>query len=901
MSPDPSTRLLSEMTKTTAFGLLVLLGALGSLPDRARAQTVAWEARWDGGMVDSNAQASFVTTGPTGEIFATGIVRNGTFRDILTLAWSASGELLWQRTKGISADSDDVPAGIVVNGEGRVVVAGTTKKSGTESVVAFAYDANGSELWSRSHPLPAFRLNQARGLALGPEDRILIAAAIGNGSIQGTSLMSLASNGDLVWERQWNLDPAYGALSVDPGGVVAVAGRGVGTGNFGFLTVAFDPTGSEIWAKTKNGPAGGTDSVTGLITDSNGRFVVTGAGKTLAAADDFMTVVYDASGNELWTTLTGTSESEAPRALAADSSGNVYVVGEPTVSTATDYTLAVSYDSAGAERWAVTRVDPPDSVSSVLDATISPQGHLIVAGGVSIGSPPMGRLKVTVLAADSGALGWEEARVPALDYSELAFGGSSDPTGALVLVGSSWRGNSIGDVLAVRYDSSGNEVWARKEPLIPTADVPGGIESDRGSKALATGYEGWVYITGSSFNGRSMDYLTVAYDGLGHKIWEARKSNPNDYPARPSAIAVDPISGNVYVTGTTLTQSGNGYLTVAYDRTGAEVWSRTRLEDGYGPKSACCIAVGLNGRIFVSGRTAENPGGTGPDILTIAYESGGNEVWSDGWGLTPFSIDDIGSLVSSSSGAIYIAGTASEDGAVKAMVLAYDTAGNRLWSESHAATGGGESSFSAAAPTLDGGVVAAGSTASVLADILTVAYRPDGSERWSSTVDSAAGWADSAVAVAEDVFGRTYVAGVSFDAAFTESAFLTLALDSNGSTSWSRTRSGIPGEFDLAASLSVSSRGAIFVTGASSNGLNSDFLTVAYSPGGHELFDYRYDGGDEDYGYLSVAGPDGSVFVGGASTLNDRDYFVFQLLDQTRLFADGFGSGDISLWSSSVP
>ena len=142
---------------------------------------------------------------------------------------------------------------------------------------------------------------------------------------------------------------------------------------------------------------------------------------------------------------------------------------------------------------------------------------------------------------------------------------------------------------------------------------------------------------------------------------------------------------------------------------------------------------------------------------------------------------------------------------------------------------------------------------------------------------------------------------MSFNFDFSDSDFRTLAIDPYGSTLWARTRGGIPGENDFASSLAINSRGAIFVTGASGNGMNSDFLTVAYSVGGHELFEYRYDGGSEDSGYLSVAGPAGSVFVGGTSTLNDRDYFLFQLLDQTGLFADGFESGDGSLWSALVP
>ena len=93
----------------------------------------------------------------------------------------------------------------------------------------------------------------------------------------------------------------------------------------------------------------------------------------------------------------------------------------------------------------------------------------------------------------------------------------------------------------------------------------------------------------------------------------------------------------------------------------------------------------------------------------------------------------------------------------------------------------------------------------------------------------------------------------------------------------------------------------IFVTGSSDNGTNQDFLTVAYSPGGYELFEHRYDGGGDDQGYLAIAGPDGSVFIGGVSDGADRDFFVYQLFDGTGLFTDGFVSGDTAAWSAVAP
>jgi hypothetical protein len=128
-----------------------------------------------------------------------------------------------------------------------------------------------------------------------------------------------------------------------------------------------------------------------------------------------------------------------------------------------------------------------------------------------------------------------------------------------------------------------------------------------------------------------------------------------------------------------------------------------------------------------------------------------------------------------------------------------------------------------------------------------------------------------------DAAGRTFVTGWTYETDFSDPDFITVAYDPAGGLLWSRERGGIPG------------------------GTNMDFLTLAYSPGGYELFEQRYDNGGDDAGYLAIAGPGGSAFIGGVSDGADRDFFVYQLFDDTGLFSDGFVSGDASSWSSFAP
>ena len=138
---------------------------------------------------------------------------------------------------------------------------------------------------------------------------------------------------------------------------------------------------------------------------------------------------------------------------------------------------------------------------------------------------------------------------------------------------------------------------------------------------------GKFYITRPGYPGpqsdpRLIEYETVAYDASGNQLWMTRyHASTNAYPV---AVAVDPRSGHLYVTGST----PSDYVTVAYDGDGHELWV-ARYNQGLAPafsdqNFANAIAVDPNsGNVYVTG-------GSGPyyfDYATVVYDPSGNQLW----------------------------------------------------------------------------------------------------------------------------------------------------------------------------------------------------------------------------------------------------------------------------------
>ncbi len=406
-------------------------------------------------------------------------------------------------------------------------------------------------------------------------------------------------------------------IAIDAAGNICVTGASGYDGviaDFNYLTVKYDADGNQLWASRYDGPSDHWDTARYIAVDADGNVYVTGVSWGLNNAYDIATVKYDADGNELWVARYDgpAGETDEPNDLVLDSEGNVYVAGQSEgVGTETDY-VTIKYDTDGSELWVARHDGPAGSYDTAEAIALSPDGRVCVTGKSTYVDTQYDYF--TIMYDAGGDVLWT-ARYGNSGYVLDSAGGVAIHSSGDVLVtgrsrtGETWESN---DFATVRYDRGGNQLWvARYNGPGNNSDAPGWIVVDGG---------GYAYVAGNSKgDGTNTDYAVIKYDPDGAEVWVARHDSPaSDMDVLRGLVLAD--DGSTYVTGFAQKLSDwrqRDYMTVKFDEYGVTEWEV--LYDGpcAGCDEARAIVLNPAGEVFITGDSWGVP--QRADYATIKY------------------------------------------------------------------------------------------------------------------------------------------------------------------------------------------------------------------------------------------------------------------------------------------
>ena len=611
------------------------------------------------------------TVDASGNVYLTGTSLDGTSVGgtslrAFTVKYDSSGAEKW---RSLSATTSETSNAVSIDGSSNVYTTGTFQAGGNLSnAVATKYDANGVQQWHTSTFGAANQLLHPYAVDVDPTGSVYVAGIAVNGTDYDYWTIKYGASGIEQWRKTASGGPsrtdyAY-ALKVDAAGNTYVTGSSALGGNQDWLTIKYNTAGTEQWRANEG--VVWTDTVIGsgspwswrhaMAADILGNVYVTGYVEPVDFRDgvDFLTVKFDANGNELWRESPGsTAQGHLSHALAADINGSVYVTGTAGAGNERGY-LTIKYGSSGQELWrAVSQkgagtTDDPTAVG--VDAY-----HNVYVTGTSYAGTTVPVSYFTVKYDVNGAEQWRQSTSGPLDGNYVANAVAVHPAG-YVYVSGYGSGSAGTDCLTIGYAPAGAELWRAtcNDQTTVYTDIRaialdfvgnvyvagstfgasgfafvtikyswngamqwravgerGGLGSSYGLD-LAVDGPGNAYVVGTSDNGFGYDYLTIKYDPTGVEQWRAYVASAIDFYAAPTAVAVDG-SGNVYVTGAIRDAEGLSYVTVKYDPDGAELW-RTFSDNPARSEYAVSLALGPGNSVYLAGRSF---GPTAPQYMLV--------------------------------------------------------------------------------------------------------------------------------------------------------------------------------------------------------------------------------------------------------------------------------------------
>ncbi|MCK6639045.1 MAG: SBBP repeat-containing protein, partial [Bacteroidia bacterium] len=192
-----------------------------------------------------------------------------------------------------------------------------------------------------------------------------------------------------------------------------------------------------------------------------------------------------------------------------------------------------------------------------------------------------------------------------------------DTSGNVIVTGTSWNGSNF-DIVTVKYDPAGNQLWA--------SSFNGSGNGFDEARAIDVDENGNSYITGYTLStGNNYNIITIKYDASGTQMWATTYNGSANGFDEGYDITSD-AAGNVYVCGSAETSNAADYVTLKYNSAGVQQWASLYNGSGANSDQAYAICIDGSGNVYVTGYSW---GGTTPDfdIATLKYNNAGAQQW----------------------------------------------------------------------------------------------------------------------------------------------------------------------------------------------------------------------------------------------------------------------------------
>jgi hypothetical protein len=370
------------------------------------------------------------------------------------------------------------------------------------------------------------------------------------------------------------------------------------------------------------------------------------------------------------------SQADFGRVCAVDASGNVYVggrsynpsVGFPPPPPQADFET-VKYSPAGSVSW-VARRDGFGDEDSMLDIAVAPSGDVYVSGyswnGTNIDT-------ALIKYSSSGVEQWARFFDGTANSSDFGRSLAFDPSGNVLLGGTSTGSTTLGDLMVLCYSPSGALQWQ--------TIVDGGANGAESGNALAVMSDGTIVLGGSATTASGVDAAVLKLNANGSFAWLRTLDGGSSLADNVFALAVGGSTRIVATGNRTTGTNGEDVFSFELDAaTGNVVWSKTFDGPAHGADRGRAAGIGLDGAAWIGGTTTG--AGTGIDVVALRYGPSGTQLSAQTWNGATNLDDSVVDLLIGDAGQAWLVGyttLAAAPLSTDVAVLQFDASGARDW------------------------------------------------------------------------------------------------------------------------------------------------------------------------------------------------------------------------------
>lgn len=312
----------------------------------------------------------------------------------ITIQYDANtGAQQWATAYNGTGTGFDESYDIVVDASGNSYVTGGSVGSAGTDYATVKYNSAGVQQWASRYNNNGSNIDAAYAIALDASGNVYVTGYSFGSTTTDYDIATIKYNngGTQQWVARYNgpgtkLD-SPNDIAVDASGNVYVTGteRALnGITNYDIITIKYNSAGAQQWATPYAGAGNEDDHGNALVVTPGGNVVVTGLSTgTSQTAEDCVTLMYDANGTQLWEHRYdgGVVNYDEGRDVALDVAGNIYITGYSYSTGTNNNYLTVKYDAAGNEQWLTKYVGPVSNGSDqAFSMNVDVIGNIFVTG-----------------------------------------------------------------------------------------------------------------------------------------------------------------------------------------------------------------------------------------------------------------------------------------------------------------------------------------------------------------------------------------------------------------------------------------------------------------------------------------------------------------------------------------